>query len=300
MKEYLIELFNLLLAYIPTVGVMYYPMWKSRDMKNRTVLISASAILVFLCVALLVFKQIWGTDVQALQAFQSFKLLVGIPAMILPYFIFHKRVWQNLFLLACSFAYNSFSVGISNYIESNWSAPGLPPFMAANITGLCIFALTLPALSILLRRLCENKEAQSIRMWRYIWLLPAVFASANLLTNSFLANTYIGNLGYVINRCFSYAALLITCYLLDSSMQQVSDAIAAKRASEQAEEKADFYRRLAHELVTPLTKISTNIQIANRQEDTDHERLTKSQDEIMRISEMINAALDDQSESGVD
>jgi hypothetical protein len=61
--------------------------------------------------------------------------------------------------------------------------------------------------------------------------------------------------------------------------------------------KTDFYRRMSHDLRTPLTKISTNIQIVNHQESIDHERLTKSQDEIMRMSEMIDDALEDRGES---
>jgi hypothetical protein len=67
----------------------------------------------------------------------------------------------------------------------------------------------------------------------------------------------------------------------------------SKRREEELAAKTDFYRRMSHDLRTPLTKISTNIQIANRQEETDHERLTKSQDEIMRMAGIIDAALDD-------
>ncbi|MDR2368619.1 MAG: hypothetical protein LBF58_11030 [Deltaproteobacteria bacterium] len=48
----------------------------------------------------------------------------------------------------------------------------------------------------------------------------------------------------------------------------------------------------------PLTKISTNIQIANGQEDTDHERLTKSRDEIIRMADMIDAAADGRESEG--
>ena len=78
------------------------------------------------------------------------------------------------------------------------------------------------------------------------------------------------------------------------------DYAIMKRREEELAAKTDFYRKMSHNLRTPLTKISTNIQIANRQEHTDHERLTKSQDEIMRISEMIDIALDERDDSNLD
>lgn len=58
-----------------------------------------------------------------------------------------------------------------------------------------------------------------------------------------------------------------------------------KRREEELTAQTDFYRKMSHSIRTPLTIISTNIQIANRQEATDHERLTKSQDEIMRMAQ---------------
>jgi hypothetical protein len=75
---------------------------------------------------------------------------------------------------------------------------------------------------------------------------------------------------------------------------------ANRRRARTLAAKTEFYRRMSHDLRTPLTKISTNIQIVNHQENIDHERLTKSQDEIMHMSEMIDAALDDRSENGAD
>jgi two-component system sensor histidine kinase ChiS len=77
----------------------------------------------------------------------------------------------------------------------------------------------------------------------------------------------------------------------------VGYADARRKVRDLAAETA-FYRRMSHDLRTPLTRISTNIQIANKQQETDHGRLTRSQDEIMRMADMIDVALDDGSESG--
>jgi signal transduction histidine kinase len=85
--------------------------------------------------------------------------------------------------------------------------------------------------------------------------------------------------------------------LTQSVVLAVGYADARRKARDLAAETA-FYRRMSHELRTPLTRISTNVQIANRESKTDHERLMKSQDEIMRMAEMIDVALDDGKENG--
>ncbi|MDR1580469.1 MAG: hypothetical protein LBS35_08930 [Synergistaceae bacterium] len=65
----------------------------------------------------------------------------------------------------------------------------------------------------------------------------------------------------------------------------------ARRRARELAARTDLYRGLSHDLLTPLTVVSTNIQVANIKPDTDHERLVKSQAEIMKMAEMINRAL---------
>ncbi len=101
------------------------------------------------------------------------------------------------------------------------------------------------------------------------------------------------------NQVFS-PGIIPTLFLTLSQCVMLGVSYAeTKRREEELAAQTDFYRKMSHNMRTPLTKISTNIQIANRCAETDHERLEKSQDEIMRIAYMIDAALED-SESGVD
>jgi signal transduction histidine kinase len=87
--------------------------------------------------------------------------------------------------------------------------------------------------------------------------------------------------------------LLSQCVMLAVSYAET------KRREEELAAKTEFYRKMSHNIRTPLTIISTNIQIANRNAETDHERLKKSQDEIMRIADMIDAALESEDEGGM-
>jgi signal transduction histidine kinase len=67
---------------------------------------------------------------------------------------------------------------------------------------------------------------------------------------------------------------------------------ANQKAKEEAA-KTTFYRQMSHALRTPLTKISTNIQTARRRPEESAELLTRSQDEIMKMAEIISDALKD-------
>jgi signal transduction histidine kinase len=139
----------------------------------------------------------------------------------------------------------------------------------------------------------------SAAFWRFIWILPVFFFTVTVMTSSYLNDKDKG-IEFIIIRVVIYFAMLLICYLLEKAIRQIAEAETAKREAEELSRQTEFYRRMSHKLRTPLTKISTNIQMANRREETDHERLTKSQDEIMRIADMINKALDGGGESGAD
>jgi signal transduction histidine kinase len=104
-----------------------------------------------------------------------------------------------------------------------------------------------------------------------------------------------------LDNTFYVPAVLSNIFmaLAQSVVLAIGYADAKNKAAELTAE-TEFYRRMSHDLRTPLTRISTNIQIANRQQETDHERLTKSQDEIMGMADMIDTALGDSIERGAD
>jgi hypothetical protein len=87
----------------------------------------------------------------------------------------------------------------------------------------------------------------------------------------------------------------IFCYALVVSLEYAE----TERWAEELTAKTDFYRRMSHDLRTPLTKVSTNIQTARRRPEEAEELLTKSQDEIMKMAEMIGNALQETDEGEV-
>ena len=79
--------------------------------------------------------------------------------------------------------------------------------------------------------------------------------------------------------------ILSQCVLLSISYTE------AKRRAEELAAKTDFYRKMSHDLRTPLTIVSTNIQTARRRPEEAGELLTHSQSEIMKMADMISNAL---------
>ena len=125
------------------------------------------------------------------------------------------------------------------------------------------------------------------RYWREnpynaLYLISVVL----MITWSFFTKVMFDNLLFVPGVVTHVFVVLTQCVMLVMSYAET------KRREEELTAQTDFYRKMSHNIRTPLTKISTNIQIANRHEQTDHERLEKSQDEIMRIADMIDAALE--------
>jgi two-component system sensor histidine kinase ChiS len=91
---------------------------------------------------------------------------------------------------------------------------------------------------------------------------------------------------------FFLATLPGNVFLMLSQFAMLSrEYYDARRRAHELTARTDLYHRLSHDLLTPLTKVSTNIQVANMYPETDHERLTKSQAEIMKMAGMINSAL---------
>lgn len=74
------------------------------------------------------------------------------------------------------------------------------------------------------------------------------------------------------------------------------DYAEARRKARELAEKNDFYHRMAHDLLTPLTVVSTNVQVAGMMPEKTPELLADTQDEIMKMARMIGDALDDAGE----
>jgi hypothetical protein len=81
-------------------------------------------------------------------------------------------------------------------------------------------------------------------------------------------------------------------FLVLSQCVMLSMSYANTRRREAAlAERYRLYQRISHDLMTPITVVSTNIQVANLSDTVDHDRLDDSQAEIIRMKEMVERIL---------
>ncbi|GHU61429.1 hypothetical protein AGMMS49983_01130 [Clostridia bacterium] len=286
---------NFLVTYVTGICLRLYPMWKTRDWKTRSILIVYLCIIAFQFAGTLLLRQ-WASE--NIGQYNLSIIVLGIPQMLVPFFIFRKRFLQQFFLLAISPAYHTITVEIGNFVGVNW-AGGAPGGIVSVLVTFAVAALTLPPLLLLLRRLYSNPDIlRDTPFWRLFWLLPVLFFGITVFTSNYFIVDTPKTISFVFVRVFVYAAILLICVLMETAVRHVSEAEAARRKSEEAEAKNDFYYKMSHALLTPLTKVSTNVQIAKLKPEQTDELLTKSQAEIMKMADMINAALAEETEGG--
>ena len=240
MTELLLELLNVtVIPYIAAFSIRLYPMWKTRDVKVRTILIVYSCLMLSMCAGFMALKKFWPVD---LRIAQLYKLSTGLPFILMPFWFFRKRIWQNFFLFAVSLMYSPLSVGIGIYASANWFTDAAYPLLGANIVSFAVIALTLPPLLFILRRLLENPDARQTGIWQFIWILPTSFFGLYMLTGSFMDPGAFKGSAFFIIRALLYGALLLICYLLETAMRQVSENVTLKGNARMTERQLDLQR----------------------------------------------------------
>jgi signal transduction histidine kinase len=284
-----------LVAYVPGICLRLFPMWKTRGWKTHGIIIFYLCSITFQFGGTLLLRP-WTSGNPGL--YNLSLVALGIPQLMIPFFIFRKRFLQQLFLLGISCSYGTITTDIGNFIRVNW-AGGAPPEPMSILAVFALTAFTLPPLLLLLRRLYSNPGIIcAAPFWRLFWLLPFLFFGIIEFSGSYFNGNDPDIISLVLVRVFVYAAILLICVLMETVVRYVSEAETAKRASEEAAAKNDFYYKMSHALLTPLTKVSTNVQIAKLKPEQSDVLLAKSQTEIMKMAEMINDALAEETEGG--
>ena len=237
MTELLLELMNVtIIPYVGTFPVRLYPIWKTRDVSTRTIFAVYCCFILAISAGFLAIKKFEPLDLRSIQIYKG---LMGIPSIFIPFWIFRKKVWQNMFLAAVSMMYSPLYIGTGLYADVNWFG-GACPFLGANLVSLAVIALTLPPLLFILRRLHENAKQTGI--WRFIWILPMSYFGLFMLTGNFIYPDAFRDKSFFIVRALLYGTLLLTCYLLETAIKQVSENVTLKDKARMTELQLDLQR----------------------------------------------------------
>ena len=239
MTEYFTELLNISIPYVSSFPVFVYPMWKERNVRTKNIVIFFCLFTLYMCAVLLISKRIWTIDFGSAQLL---KLYITIPANIMPFVVFRRRVWQNIFLQAVAAMYTSITNGVGMYAGENWFKGSGSPMVISNMISLLTIIVTFPPLLFFLRRLCENPAMRSAPIWRYIWILPVTYFCMFLLSGDFFNREAFMGAGPIFIRILIYAALILTCHLLESSLRQVSENVTLKERANMIESQLKLQR----------------------------------------------------------
>ena len=120
--------------------------------------------------------------------------------------------------------------------------------------------------------------------------LPVVFASISIYRGAeYYYNGVIDPLYPLIFLLLTAASFFVYWQML-RMLDSVTKSARLEIETQRLTMKTDFYHKMAHDLLTPLTIVSTSIQVA-KVEPEDKELMNKSQAEIMKMAGMINDAL---------
>ncbi|MCL2638165.1 MAG: hypothetical protein FWD48_07295 [Oscillospiraceae bacterium] len=291
MTDYLIELFNVAVPFIACIPLFLYPMWKTRDVKTRSVIVYLCGYTLFLCGVVLFIGQHREINVQTVQFIM---LGVTLPVNIMPFFVFRKRILQNIFLQTVALMYSPIVIGTGTHTAEKLFDSSL---FAAAIISLVVCGITLPPLMFLLRKLYTNPAINQSDLWKFFWLIPLAFFAIIMFSGSNFISSHTHGIEFIIIRIVLYVVLLLICYLFEIAIRRIAETEAAKRQAEEKAAEADFYKKMSHQLLTPLTVVSTSIQTIKIKPEKTEELINKSQDKIMEMADMINAALSENAEN---
>ena len=111
--------------------------------------------------------------------------------------------------------------------------------------------------------------------------------------SGFFASTAIVAAPYIV-VAFNFVFAVIHSILLSDRFAKIKMALdETKQKADMLAAKTDFYHHMAHDLLTPLTVVSTNVQRVEKHPEEAAELMRESQNEIMHIKEMVNNVLRD-------
>lgn len=158
----------------------------------------------------------------------------------------------------------------------------LPIIQILDVLGLVVFALV----AVWERVKHKNPAA------RWFALPSLTLMSAALLEYW----NYSARFTDVLSLLLLIGTLLFALMLGMIGMWNARKLMKEAETAKEAAKKLAFMHQMSHDLLTPLTRVSTNVQMAGFAPETAGERLAHAQADIMAIAGMVNRALSDSKE----
>lgn len=286
---------NLLVTSISAALITYYPFWKRVKIKPRFM----AAIYSCIILAYIGIYYLLAPTVLSFSFLQAYKLALIIPCVVVDMLLVEDSKPKLLYFIAIMLTYVVTAVKIGNYLA--FSLITDPSFSHIALINLSVFAVTMPLMLVYIHRVFEKTvfivESSGKALWNIIWIIPGLFCFISLVNNFAFTPDIIIQPQFAFTTCMTIASLFIVTSILLRVLQ-----IAAKTEilEQMSRQKTEFLSNVSHEMRTPLTVISVDIQTAaGILKHTDEamnipeavELLTDAQEEIIRLAKMVGGML---------
>ena len=168
----------------------------------------------------------------------SFQASTGVVIMLLPFVLTKKSFFQNLFLLALMANFCMVVIGAGNYAELalGGSLAVRYPFLLSNLVKLLLSVLLIPLILKMLEDMFSLQAEDGLLIWRFIWIIPTLFALLCFMAGSFLTGE-----ASVISALFIFGRVLVgigcvaTCALLARAFRQETENAAMSEKARMTE-----------------------------------------------------------------
>jgi signal transduction histidine kinase len=235
---------------------------------------------------------------------------IGVAMLLLPGFFYYRKTVREglsklLFVFFAVVHAGSIGGGIELAIYT-FVGVSAEPNIFLTLLFISCWLIVYAIIGMVMRRFFTPRLRQiNSQDMKGLWLVPLLFASVTvyLYTYFFSAGMtyYFPPVIFLFIGIMSFFVYVILLRILDSMEKKARferEAEEAKRKVDELAAKTEFYHRMAHELLTPLTRVSTCVQTARKMPLEADELLTVSQAEIMEMAKIIKNALEERDGGG--
>jgi ABC-type multidrug transport system fused ATPase/permease subunit len=268
---------------VPPFLIAFIPFWGRLRIKRGLAFAACSAVVVF---GVLVFCLLSVNNL-SFEFHQLWKLVMVVPTLILCLLFIDEKKTKLLYFCAVIAALLLAVIKTGNFITVNLFSD-INYLNMAVVYGVFHAIITPPLIKYikwLIAKTSSVAESSDNKIWKIIWVLPTLFLVTNIMTNISFNPEVTATPAFLISVFLAVIGVIASSSVLIRAMQMVSETTRQKEA-------ADFYRKMSHNLRTPLTRVSTSIQVVMDHPEMADELLPDAQADIMGMSKMIGDALD--------
>ena len=257
-------LINTFLSLLIGQCIRYYPLRDNWRVSLKTIIAVYGILYVLLCAAFILMRDYFAADYLGNQIFKG---ISGIFPLVIPFILIRNSFFGNCFLMAVVANYILIVFGLGNYVELTYGGAfaAAYPYMICNGVVVLLSIPLLPLLLRALRRIFDLFPGQNALIWKFIWIIPVLFAALCLMS----ANIFMGENAvtavFIFARVLLGVGMVVTCVLFARALRQEAHAqelIAEGAALTRVNQlKTDLMQTFSHETLTPLAVMMGYAQI---------------------------------------